>query len=683
MKKILCVFLLLSMLLLPLAAAELTEIADSRLDAASYFQSPYTQVTGIGDPFILYEETTGIYYMYCTGGYCKGWSSADLKAWTPLGHTYAITEKAFADQNFWAPEVYKHNGVYYMVYSAARMIGGQKRHSIGIAKADTPAGPFMDLYDHPLFAPEYSVIDANLLFDDDGKIYLFYSRDCSENTVNGYRTSQIYGVEVKKDFSGTVGEPVLLTTPDADWEMQSGNTRWNEGPCVFKENGVYYLLYSANYYASAKYAVGYATAASPLGTYTKAAHNPILQGDSVTTSGTGHCNIFRSPNGEDIYLIYHSQTNVANPSGNRMPCIDKLVLWEDGTLHANGPSSAMQPVPSGMGSLCQKDSGVTMASTYATALGTVENAADGIVAYNSVAAKDLYRFTVSDGGYIHLQYDVPIDLHSIWVYGIKYTVLSPKNVYAVVNDTYKTKVKAFSAITAMTPAVLTFNALPNGVAVSDVKLYFEAGDNASGMAAISEILTVEKRSTSKFSAVRTYGGQFTDVPQNAWYYTYVKTAYAYKLANGTADTKFSPDGKFTVAQALTAAANIHTIYYGKTVRAAAAGEKWYQPYVDYCITNGIITVAQFGNYDANISRGDMAIVFANILSDSEYAAVRNGSNPDVTNTMACYAAVQKLYNAGIVGGDAGTGNFRPNDPLSRAEACVIFTRIAAKEYRAK
>ena len=51
--------------------------------------------------------------------------------------------------------------------------------------------------------------------------------------------------------------------------------------------------------------------------------------------------------------------------------------------------------------------------------------------------------------------------------------------------------------------------------------------------------------------------------------------------------------------------------------------------------------------------------------------------------MACAAAVKKLFAAGIVGGDAGTGKYRPNDGIRRSEACVIFTRIAAPEYRQK
>ncbi len=186
-----------------------------------------------------------------------------------------------------------------------------------------------------------------------------------------------------------------------------------------------------------------------------------------------------------------------------------------------------------------------------------------------------------------------------------------------------------------------------------------------------------------FPKVKTYANDFTDVAQNAWYYTYVKRAFEFALANGTSSAKFSPDGSFTVAQALTAAANIHKAYHGKTIRTAASGEAWYMPYVEYCVENGIIQKNQFKQYDANITRGEMAMVFASILPEAEYTAIRSGNIPDVTAEMPCAAAVQKLYNAGIVGGDSGTGNYRPSDSLKRSEACVIFTRIALQNTRAK
>ena len=184
---------------------------------------------------------------------------------------------------------------------------------------------------------------------------------------------------------------------------------------------------------------------------------------------------------------------------------------------------------------------------------------------------------------------------------------------------------------------------------------------------------------SKFTASRTYENQFTDVPANAWFYTYVKTAYAYALANGTSAAGFSPDGTFTVAQALTAAVNIHKAYTGSTVRAAAAGEAWYAPYVEYCVANSIITADQFADYNKNITRGEMAIVFANILPEAEYKSIRTYTLSDMNDTLPSAAAVKKLAEAGIVGGS--NGQYKPNDPIKRSEACVIFTRIAVASMR--
>ena len=183
---------------------------------------------------------------------------------------------------------------------------------------------------------------------------------------------------------------------------------------------------------------------------------------------------------------------------------------------------------------------------------------------------------------------------------------------------------------------------------------------------------------SKFTASRTYENQFTDVPANAWFHTYVKTAYEYALANGTGKTTFTPDGTFTVAQALTAAANIHKAYSGKAIDTAGAAN-WYDPYVNYCVANGIITKDQFADYNKNITRGEMAIVFANILPEAEYKAIRTYTLSDMNDTLPSAAAVKKLAEAGIVGGS--NGKYKPDDPIKRSEACVIFTRIAVASMR--
>ena len=476
---------------------EWIEFANSRQNGADYFVSPYRQISHIGDPFVLYDEASGKYYMYCTGGKFRCWSSDTFKSWTELGDAYTVTEKSFGTQNYWAPEVYKWNGAYYMVYSAARKVEGSLsstglRHSIGLAKADNPAGPFTDVYDHPLFAPDYSVIDASLLFDDDGKIYLYYARDCSENVVDGKKTSQVYGIELASDLSGTVGEPVLLATPTSAWELKSGGTLWNEGPCVFKKNGTYYLLFTANYYASAAYSVGYATASSPLGTYKKAVENPILIGDGKNTSGTGHCSVTHSPDFSEMYLVYHSHADVTqttNPVANRTPCFDKLVIRPDGRLAVSGPTICMQPIPSGAIGLYKKYSGVKITSSYPTLNGSAENLLDGVVT-SKLGDADLYRFEVTADGCITLEFDSAVELSALWIWGTEHVTLSPKSVSAVLDDTYRLRAKNFSAVEGQTPVVLTCGNLPAGTQTKTVKLYFEAASAASGTATLCEIVVV-------------------------------------------------------------------------------------------------------------------------------------------------------------------------------------------------
>lgn len=131
----------------------------------------------------------------------------------------------------------------------------QENFRIGVAVADKPTGPFKDLSDRPVFDPGYPIIDANILFDDaSGKTYLYYSRCCYKHAVESevsawaktkgwfdeIEESWIYGVELKPDFSGVIGEPVALLCPpktmddpQAKWENRSVTThevnrRWTE-----------------------------------------------------------------------------------------------------------------------------------------------------------------------------------------------------------------------------------------------------------------------------------------------------------------------------------------------------------------------------------------------------------------------------------------------------------------------
>lgn len=308
------------------------------------YQNPMP-IQNIGDPFVL-RAPDGTYYCYATSapdGF-KAWTSSDLIDWQEAGYVYKRQPDSWGESDFWAPEVVFHNHKYYMHYSARW--GKNQSLRMGAAVADSPLGPFTDVFNQPMFDFGYAVIDGHVFFDEDGRKYFYYSRDCSENIVDGRHESHLYVLELNDDLLSFKGEPILITQPEQEWEIRSGvEWRWNEGPFVLKHDGKYYLMYSANFYASRDYSVGYAVAESPLGPFIKAAHNPILVSPNTEISGPGHNSVTTSPDGSELFIVYHIHTDPQHPSGDRQVCIDRMGFRADGTMYVNGPTNTLQNVP--------------------------------------------------------------------------------------------------------------------------------------------------------------------------------------------------------------------------------------------------------------------------------------------------------------------------------------------------
>ena len=265
------------------------------------------------DPFILHASD-GRYYLYCTSEDGSGFpvrSSEDLIHWTEHGPALRAKDSRWANDTFWAPECYELGGKYVLLYSANwkdNPTQALENYRIGAAVADTPVGPFTEVSDRPVFDPGYPIIDANL-YREDGRYYLYYSRCCYEHKVDGLEESWIYGVELKPDFSGIIGEPALLLRPEQPWEGRSAaatGRRWNEGSFLMKAGDRYLMTYSGNYFGGPDYAVGYAVGQSPLGPFVKAAENPILERYGDVT-GTGHSCMLHSPEGQ-LLICYHGRT---------------------------------------------------------------------------------------------------------------------------------------------------------------------------------------------------------------------------------------------------------------------------------------------------------------------------------------------------------------------------------------
>jgi len=295
----------------------------------------------VADPFVYHEKDT--YYLYGTSA-AEGfrvYTSKDLVNWRYRGFALKTSKASWPVSAFWAPEVYKKDSDYLMYYCARGLNKKADGYTMRlcVAKSKSPLGPFKDVKS-PVFCLTNAVIDPNIFVDDDGAAYLFYTLDCSENT-----TSEIWVGKLKNNWLEFDGVPVKCFGPEQIWE---GNT-WNEAPFVIKRGKYYYAMYSANYFASPNYSVGYAVATNIFGPWKKYKNNPILKlTDKVW--GPGHHCVTESPDGKVLFIVYHTQQRPG--SGARQVAIDRLIFEKNinggpDIIKIIGPTVAQQKFPSG------------------------------------------------------------------------------------------------------------------------------------------------------------------------------------------------------------------------------------------------------------------------------------------------------------------------------------------------
>lgn len=264
------------------------------------------------DPTVLLYN--GTYYLYATGNN-KSYivhTSADLVHWEKGPEVFRPGQ-----DNVWAPDVYhcKKDGKFYLYYTAGL--------HLGVAVGDKPVGPFVD---QGILV--HRAIDPHVFEDDDGQCYLYFS---------GGAWIYVEAMASPTQLKGNRKGVLQATEP---WEKLGGSI--NEGPWMIKRKGTYYLLYSGGAAASRHYAVGYATAKSPMGPFTKYSGNPIIQG-SETVFGPGHGSVTQDAAG-NLWHVYH-QKKGAGDSWVRDICIDPLWFDSDGVLHGKATRGTHEPAP--------------------------------------------------------------------------------------------------------------------------------------------------------------------------------------------------------------------------------------------------------------------------------------------------------------------------------------------------
>ena len=257
------------------------------------FPDPF--VLPVGDGYFAYATNSGHMNVQVI-------QSPDLVTWRRTGTMGDALPKlpawAAAYQSLtWAPGVLARDGQYLLYYVARDVAAG--RQCIGLAVATDPAGPFVDPHDGPFICQtdEGGSIDPEPFVDADGELYLLWKNDgnCCGLPV------WLYSQRLSADGRALVGEPARLITVDQSWEAPL-----IENPSMMQHGDHYVLIYSANWWESADYAVGHAFCETPLGPCRKPLDHPILAANDAE-AGPGGASFFRAHDGS-LWLAYHAWT---------------------------------------------------------------------------------------------------------------------------------------------------------------------------------------------------------------------------------------------------------------------------------------------------------------------------------------------------------------------------------------
>lgn len=268
----------------------------------------------IGDPHVI--RVDGRWYLYPSQAENRPHGlqvlvSDDLVHWEDKGLVWRPTPGSWnapgpplslgPDCLYWAPSVHRgRDGAFYLYYAA--------RCRIGVARADSPLGPFVDLNDHPLVGSGFGdvgtrgtasnsydqlAIDPFLLDDPTEGLLLYF--------VAYTPTSNLYAIHLSS-YGTTRGSKKLLMKPDVySWESAV-----LEGVWVERVAGDYHLMYSGNFVRTTGYAIGAARSDSALGPFERYAENPILATSKPwKIYGPGHHSVVAGAH-RDRLIFYHA-----------------------------------------------------------------------------------------------------------------------------------------------------------------------------------------------------------------------------------------------------------------------------------------------------------------------------------------------------------------------------------------
>ena len=173
--------------------------------------------------------------------------------------------------------------------------------------------------------------------------------------------------------------------------------------------------------------------------------------------------------------------------------------------------------------------------------------------------------------------------------------------------------------------------------------------------------------------------KFKDVDKNEWYLENVAILTEMNIITGYDDMSFKPNNTITKAQF------IKLVITALGYKDVPIGKQyWASEYIEKAFSEGLIEnkYSEGQNYDAPITRGEMAIIIAKILKDEP-------SNEEIIKYAEEIQDFDKIgrqdrlyiiqtYKNKIIQGYLD-GEFKPNNNATRAEASTIIVRLLEKE----
>ena len=246
---------------------------------------------------------------FCMGDY-HVFSSENLTDWTDHGVIIDQNDVPWVQPDsysMWAPDCVYKDGTYYFYFPSTPKGEGRRGFAVGVATGKHPEGPFTPL-EQPIEG--VSGIDPCVMFDTEGKAYLFWSG-------GGIRMARL-----KDNMTELDSEPQTVKG------LPEG---FKEGPFAFERNGKYYLTFP--WVEDKTETLAYAMSDQPMGPYT---FKGKIMEQSSTGCWTNHHSIVEY-NGQ-WYLFYHHNDYSPEFDKRRSTRIDSLSFNDDGTIRPVRPT---------------------------------------------------------------------------------------------------------------------------------------------------------------------------------------------------------------------------------------------------------------------------------------------------------------------------------------------------------